>query len=155
DGVAPVGWRHRVRAIGFLSLVLAAATAFVPLVIVLWAVVGVVLGLATLLAGGSWRVAAWLTGATAISVAVALLLNLPWTLEWTSGGIFGPEQPGASGRSVAEIATLARDGQRFAVLALALYLPVVAAVAISRGWRFTWSVRAVGLVTVFGAALVA
>lgn len=155
DGIAPVGWRHRVRAIGFLSLVLAAVTAFVPLVIALWAVVGAVLALATLLAGGSWRVAAWLGGSTAISVAVAFVLNLPWSLEWARGALWAPEAAGSTGRSIADIATLGADDQRFVFMALALYLPVVAAVAITRAWRFTWSVRAASLVVVFGAALVA
>ncbi|TDT17426.1 GT2 family glycosyltransferase [Ilumatobacter fluminis] len=155
DGIAPVGWRHRVRAIGFLSLVLGVATAFVPVVIVLWAVVGLVLGVATLIAGGSWKVAAWLSGATAISVVVAFVLNLPWSLEWMQGALWSPEASGSTGRSIADIATLGTDDQRFVVLALALYVPVIAAVAITRAWRFTWSVRAAALVVVFGAALIA
>ena len=155
DGIAPVGWRHRVRALGFLTLVLAGTAAFVPVVVLLWTVVGLLLAIATLLAGGSWRVAAWLAGSTVISVATALLLNLPWTLEWTGGALFGPEAAGSTGRSLADIATLARPGERFAVLALAFYIPVVAAVAISRSWRFTWSVRAATLVVGFGAVLIA
>jgi GT2 family glycosyltransferase len=155
DGVAPVGWRHRARAIAFLTLVLAVTAAFVPVVVLLWAAVGLLLALATLIAGGSWRVAAWLAGATVSSVGLAALLNLPWTLEWNADALFGAEPAGASGRTVAEIATLARDGERFAVLALALYLPVVAAVAISRSWRFTWAVRSAVLVIAFGGALVA
>ena len=155
DGVVPVGWRHRVRAIGFLSLVLGVVTAFVPVVIVLWAIVGVVLGLGTLLAGGSWRVAAWLSGAAAISVVVAFVLNMPWSLEWMRGALWSPEAAGSTGRSIAEIATLGTDAQRFVLMSLALYIPVVAAVAITRAWRFTWSVRAAALVVVFGAAFVA
>jgi GT2 family glycosyltransferase len=155
DGIAPVGWRHRVRALGFLTLVVAGTTAFVPVVILLWTAVGLLLAIATLLAGGSWRVAAWLAGSTVVSVAAALLLNLPWTLEWTGGALFGPETAGSTGRSLADIATLARPGERFAVLAVALYVPVVAAVAISRAWRFTWSVRAATLVIGFGAVLIA
>ena len=51
DGVAPVGWRHRVRALAFLTLVLATTAAFVPVVVVaLWRGVGLLLSLATLLA---------------------------------------------------------------------------------------------------------
>ena len=46
------------------------------------------------------------------------------------------------------------SSDRFAVLAVALYLPLVAAVAIARAWRLTWSVRAALLVVVFGALMV-
>lgn len=155
DGVVDVGWRHRVRAIAFLTLVLAAVAAFVPVTVVLWAAVGALLALGTLLAGGSWRVAAWLAGSTAVSIGLALALNLPWVLEWTSDNIVGAEPAGSTGRSFTEIATLSSGTERFAVLALALYLPVVAAVAITRAWRFTWSVRAAALVIVFGTLLVA
>ena len=59
-----------------------------------------------------------------------------------------------SGRSVAALGTLASDGQRFAALALALYVPVLAALAISRAWRLTWSARGASLVIAFGGVLV-
>lgn len=155
DGVVGVGWRHRLRAVAFLTLVLATVAALVPVTIVLWAVVGALMAIATLVAGGSWRVAAWLLGSTVVSIVLALLLNLPWTLEWTRENIIGAERAGSTGRSFAEIATLTTGSERFAVLALALYLPVIAAVAITRAWRFTWSVRAAALVVGFGSALVA
>lgn len=155
DGIAQVSWRHRLRAVGFLTLVLATVAAFVPVTIVLWAVVGALLAIATLIAGGSWRVAAWLLGSTVVSIVLALVLNLPWVLEWTRDSIVGAERAGSTGRSFTEIATLTSGTERFAVLALALYLPVVAAVAITRAWRFTWSVRAAALVVGFGTALVA
>ena len=155
DGVATVGWRERLRALAFLSIVLAVAAAFVPVVIVLWLVVGVLLSLATVVALGSWRVMLWLLGATVASSLAAIVLNLPWALEWTRDSVLEPESAGATGRPLHEVATLASGDARFAVLAIALYLPVIASVAITRAWRFTWSVRAAALVVVFGAALLA
>lgn len=138
----------------YLSLVLAIAAAFVPVVVPLWAVVGSVLVVATLLAGSSWRVAAWFALGTVVSVAFGLLLNLPWVLDWTWADLTGAQRAGATGQSVAEVASLAPSWMRFSVLALGLYLPVVVALAITRAWRLTWSVRAALLVVVFGALAV-
>ncbi len=154
DGVVTVGLRHRFRSLAFLTLLLAATSGFVPVVVVLWALVGVLVAVATLLAGGSWRVASWMAGCTVLSVAGAVLLNLPWALHWAWDDLMGVDQAGSTGRGLQDIASLSPSSDRFAVLAIALYLPVIAAVAIARAWRLTWSVRAAVLVGVFGALLV-
>ena len=154
DGVGPVSQRERARCLAYLSLVVAVVAAFVPATVVLWATVGALLSIATLFAGGSWRVAAWLAGSTMVSVAVGLLLNLPWAFEWTWGDVVGPSLAGSTGRRLEDVATLAPNSERFAILALALYLPVLAAIAITRAWRLTWSVRAGMLVFGFGSVLV-
>lgn len=153
DGVASVNVRHRVRAAAFASLVLALAAAFAPVVVVLFALAGLVVSLATLLAGGSWRVAGWMLIGTVVPAAVATALNLPWALDWTWADLAGPADAGASGRSLAALASLAPNGVRFSVLAVALYLPVVAALAIARAWRLTWSARGAALVVVFGGLM--
>ena len=154
DGIAPVGLRHRLRALAFLVLVLATTAAFVPAVLVVWAAVGALLAVSTVLAAGSWRVALWLLVSTAVSLVLAAVLNLPWSLEWSRDTLIGPDASAADGRGLAEVASLAPDSDRFAVLALALYLPLLAAVAITRAWRLTWSIRAASLVFAFGALLV-
>ena len=155
DGVAPVGPRHRARALAFLTLVLAATVAFVPIVIVLWPVVGLALVLGTLLAGSSWRVAAWFAVATAASTVLAFVLNLPWSLGWSWDSLVGARPTAPTGRALHEIASLSPTTDRFAVLAVAFTVPLVGAVLITRAWRFTWSVRAALLVIAFGAVLVA
>ena len=91
---------------------------------------------------------------TALASVLAVALNLPWALHWTWDDLTGAPTAGASGRSVAALGTLASDGQRFAALALALYVPVLAALAISRAWRLTWSARGASLVIAFGGVLV-
>ncbi len=154
DGIAQVPLRLRLRALSFLILVLAVTTAFVPAVIVLWAVAGLLVAAATLLAAGSLRVAAWLAGCTVVSVVFAAVLNLPWSLDWSWADMMGVGHAGSTGRSLHEIASLSPTGDRFAVLAVALYLPWLAAVAITRAWRLTWSIRATALVVVFGALLI-
>lgn len=154
DGVAQVGIRHRARALAFLTLVLATSAAFVPVIVPMWAAVGVLLAVATVLAGSSWRVALWLAVTTAVSVLAAYVLNMPWSLDWTWDGIVGAQPPQPTGRSLGEIATLSPTTDRFATLALALYLPMLAAVLISRAWRLTWSVRAGALILGFGGLAV-
>ncbi len=155
DGVVSVGVRHRLRALAFMTLVLGVSAGFVPVVVVLWIVVGLVVALATLLAGGSWRVTLWLAGGTLVSAALGTLLNLPWALDWHWDDLMGVNQAGSTGRTIYETASLSPTTERFAVLAVALYLPVLAAVALTRAWRLTWSVRAAALVLVFGALLIA
>ena len=154
DGVAQVSARHRVRAMAFLTLTLATATAFVPVVVVLWVAVGLMLAVGTVLAGSSFRVALWFVLSTALSAGSALLLNLPWALEWSWDRVIGAAGAPTTGRGLLDISTLAPTSDRFAVLAIALYLPLLAAVAISRAWRLTWSVRAGVLVAGFGAVAV-
>jgi GT2 family glycosyltransferase len=154
DGVVPLNVRSRVRALAFLSLVLAMTIAFVPVTLLLWAVVGLLLSVSTLLAGSSWRVALWLAGSTIASIVIGLILNLPWAFEWTRENFVAPAAAGATGRPLAEVASLAPNDERFAILAVALYVPILAAVAISRAWRLTWSVRAAVLVFTFGSALI-
>jgi hypothetical protein len=153
DGVAQVDLRHRFRAIAFATLVLASTAAFVPVAIALFAVCGLLIAFATLLVGGAWRVAAWLAACTAIASLLAFVLNLPWALDWTWTTVTGPQTAGASGRNAYDVASLAPDNLRFGVLALALYVPVVAAVAITRAWRLTWSARGAALVIGFGALM--
>jgi GT2 family glycosyltransferase len=151
DGVADVGLRHRLRAVAFASLLLALTAAFVPVAVAMFAAAGALLAVATLLIGGAWRVAAWLAVSTAVASAMALVLNLPWALDWTWDDLTGAQPAGPSGRAVWEIASLAPDGLRFGVLAVVLYVPVLASLAITRAWRLTWSGRGAALVIGFGA----
>ncbi len=155
DGIGHVTPGERVSALAYLSLAVALAAAFVPVVLVMWAAVGALLALGTLLAGGSVRIAGWFGAATATSVLVGGLLNLPWSATWRWESLVGARPEGSAGRSVFEAATLAPDMERFAVLAIALYVPVFAAVAITRAWRLTWSVRAGVLVASFLGLIVA
>jgi GT2 family glycosyltransferase len=154
DGVVDPGWRGRLRALAIAALVLGLAAAFVPATVILWPLAGLLVALATVLAGGSWRVAAWIAGCTVVTTVVGLLLNLPWAVDWDRTTLTGAPLAGSTGRSLHEVATLAPTLDRFGVLALGLYLPVVVALAIARAWRFTWAVRAAALVLVFGALMV-
>ncbi|HEX6659317.1 MAG TPA: glycosyltransferase, partial [Ilumatobacter sp.] len=154
DGIGPIARRDRLRYMALSALVLALTAAFAPVTIVVWLAVGVVLSAATLIAGGSIRTAGWLAATTGVAGVVAAMLNLPWSTTWSWSAMVGPTIESPRGDGLVDLASLALDGRDFAVLAVALYLPVVVAVAITRAWRLTWAVRAAALVLVFGALAV-
>ena len=85
---------------------------------------------------------------------VGVLLNLPWIASLAADGgwtaIVGPRPAGDIGHSVLDLASFDIGNARGVLLSVALYLPVVAAVLVGRGWRFGWAVRAGLLVVVFG-----
>ncbi len=154
DGIAALHWRARLRSVAAATVILAIAGSIVPVTLPLWIVAGLLLALSTLIAGSAWRVAAWLAGATLASTCAALVLNLPWATDWTWVDLAGGQALGSDGRSLAELASLAPNEDRFAVLALGLYIPVIAAVAIARAWRLTWAIRGGALVLVFLTGMV-
>ena len=155
DVVAPVSFGRRVRQVAALALVLAVAGAFSPSVV-----------LVVLVAALAWLVAAALVraslGAALLGVAaalaaavVALLLHLPWTPRYfDSGGwdaVVGPELAGPADLGLARLARFGVGPSTLGPLAIALYLPVVAAVLVARGWRLAWAARGAVLVLAFGA----
>jgi GT2 family glycosyltransferase len=150
--------RKLVRLLAQLSLIAAVGMAFAPSFVVVFLGIGAVLAFATVAGGGSLRAAAVMVGATFGALAVALLVNLPWTIGfagrdgWTA--VVGVPQATTRGVGLQLLARMSLSGVRLGVLALVLYLPVFAAPLVSRSWRFTWAVRAAALVTVFGALAV-
>jgi len=154
DGVMPLDWRQRARYIALAALVAGGAGAFAPVVVVLLAAVGIVIAVATLLALGSWRTSLWLVGATLVASALAVALNLPWSLSWSWDAMTPVPAAAPSGRGLLDVASLGLGVPTFALLALVLYLPLLAALVLARGWRLTWAVRAAALVAVFGTLAV-
>ena len=149
DGIIGLTRRERVRRTALLAIVTALAVALAPAVLPVVAVVAVVLGLTTLAAGGGWRTAAWFTGLGLIASLAAWLLNLPWSPTWSWDDLAAPELAGPPGRGVVDVATMAIGQARLEVVALALYVPVLVALAVGRAWRLTWAARASGLIVVF------
>ncbi len=153
DGVFELSTRERIRRTVVLAIVTAIAVGMAPAVLPVVALVAVLLGLGTLIAA-SWRSAAWMVGLGLTACAGAFALNLPWSLTGSWDDLVAPTLAGAPGRGLVDVASMAIGQGRLEVLALALYLPVVIALAVARAWRFTWAVRAALLVTVFGALAV-
>ena len=149
DGILDPPVRERIRRTAVLGIVIALGVAMAPAMLVVVVIVTVVLGLTSLGAGAGWRTAMWFTVLGLTGAAGAYVLNLPWsaTLSWRD--VQAPELAGAPGRGLAEIVSMGIGGARLEILAIALYVPVLAALAVARSWRLTWAARAGGLVAVF------
>ncbi len=132
----------RMAAIGLLVAVVAAVEpAIVPVTAVV--IVALVVGSA---AAGAVRGSGRLVLAGAGGLAVAVVLHLPWTLEFLLPGATWDQVVGRSGVAATPGFT---DLLRFDVgpvggAAVALGLPLAAALPllIGREWRFEWAVRA-------------
>ena len=88
------------------------------------------------------------------ATAMAAILNLPWIFSWSWEGIVGSSPIGDPGLGLSKLASFEIGQTDFALLAVALYLPVLAALLLARAWRLTWAVRAGLLVVSFGALAV-
>lgn len=158
DAVRAVPTRKRVRILAQLVLIAAAGCAFAPASAVLLVGIGVVLALATLVAGGQWRPAAALFGGAMAGLLGALVVNLPWSTTfvgsagWTA--IVGVPPTSARGLGINTLAHFGVGTLQFGAVAVVLFLPVVVAPLVARSWRFAWSVRAAALVTVFGGVAI-
>ena len=150
-----VAGRKQLRWTAQLTLLTAVAVAFAPSFALLLALIGVLLGLATLLCGGSPTAAAKLAGAAIAATVVALFANLPWATSltgsdgWTS--IVGVPVSSARSLGVAQLARFLADDSGLGAVALLLFLPVFVAPLVARAWRFTWAIRSSALVFGFGA----
>ena len=142
DGVIGLDRRERVRRTALLAIVTALAVALAPAVLAVVVVVAVVLGVTTLVVGGGWRTAAWMAGLGLAACVAAWLLNLPWSPTWSWDDLVAPALAGPPGRGLVDVASMAIGQAGFEVLALALYVPVLVALAVARAWRLTWAARA-------------
>jgi GT2 family glycosyltransferase len=164
DGYVHIPARQRLRMLCQLSLLTAVVFAFVPAFGLLVVAVAVILALSTMIAGGSWRSAMLMLSTAVAAGVVAVIANMPWSgsLVGRGGwdvvaGITPPRAAGAAvgalgahGLGVGKLAQFGLGSGQFGVLAIALYLPVLVAPLVARSWRFTWSIRAAGLVVGFG-----
>jgi hypothetical protein len=154
DGTVELALDDRIRRTLAAGLVLALAAAFAPVMLPLAVALVVVFALATVLARGSLRTAGWSLVTGLAAVVVAAILNLPWITSWSWEGVVGAEPIGEAGLGLVPLATFEIGRTDFAALALALYLPVIAAVLLARAWRLTWAIRASMTVLVFGGLAV-
>ena len=154
DGIVTLAWPERLRRTAAAAVVVGLAAAFVPVMVVVAFVITVVLSAATLLALAPWRTALLYLGVGSVAVFGGVLLNFPWATTWTWDQLVGPPPIGDPGRGLTDLATFQIGSIDFAWPALALYVPVVAAIALARAWRLTWAIRSGLLVVVFGAAAV-
>ena len=152
DFVVRPARRKQIRRVAQLTIVVALAVAFVPSFLLLFAVVVAVLAASTFASGGAWRVAATTLAAGAIAIVGALVLNVPWSFELFRGAwstSLGVRPIGAPSFGVLRILSFDLANWYVVPLALALYLPVIVAPLLARGWRLAWAVRSAMLVVTF------
>ncbi len=148
------GARRHVQLLAGGALVAAIATGFTPAYLVLVLVSAVLVALATLVTGAPIAAAARLLLAGSVAALGAALLNGPWLVDhlrtggWTA--IVGPAPAAGISSSAVDVVSFDIGSVRGVVLSLALYLPVLAAVLLGRGWRLGWAARAAALVLGFG-----
>jgi GT2 family glycosyltransferase len=153
DGVLQLGPRERIRRSAVAGIVVAVATALAPPFILLVAGVTVVLALSSLLIGSGWRTSMWFFVAGASAAAVGWVLNLP-AASWSWHDLSAIPLAGAPGRGLEDVASMNIGRARLSLLTLALYVPVITGLVLSRAWRLTWAGRAAGLVVTFGVLAV-
>ena len=158
DAFAPRKPREQVRWLAQLALLTAVVTAFTPTFAAIVAVIGFALALATLLARGSLFTALSLFVGAVVAALLALVLNLPWmTSMFGANGwdtFVGAPAATSSTTGVVRMLRFAVGPDQFGVLAVALWIPVVVAPLLARGWRLTWAARG-GLLAVVSLALAA
>jgi len=157
DAFATLDRRDFIAKLAALSLLTAVVTAFTPAFALIVVFIAVLLAVATLLSRGSVIASLTLIAGGLIAAIVALLLNLPWfTSLFGSNGwdsFVGAPRPNAAGTGIAQILRFGVGPDRFGALAIALWIPVLAAPLLARGWRLTWAAR--GGVLAVGSLLVA
>ena len=137
--------REELYRVARLALLVGFVAAFEPSFLVVVVISGLLLALATVVARGSARAAVTLFAGASIAAGVALLINLPWvnSLIGTHGWdafVGVPSQPSPN----VGVATVLRFGigpSSLGVLAIALWVPALAAPLLARGWRLTWAAR--------------
>ena len=151
DGLVNMPWQEQFHKTLLAAMVLAVTVAFAPVMLPIAFLTSLLLGVGTLLALAPWRTALRYVGVGLAATVGAALLNLPWVTTWYWEGIVGAPPIGDPHRGLFELASFEIGRTDFAALALALYIPVIAAVALARAWRLTWAIRSGVLVLAFGA----
>ena len=154
DGFVPPAPGERRRSAIGLVLVVSVAAALAPVAALVSTVVLLAMALATVMVRGSWRTAGWFV-LSAASGPGAVIMNLPWSTSWSWDGMVGVPTSTPVGTGLVRTLALGDPDSSLAALAIGLYLPVIAAVAISRAWRLTWAVRGATLSLIGAALLVA
>ena len=144
DGVLSVSAAKRRRMLFAIILVTAAGGSFAPVVVPLVVMVLVLLALSSWLMRSPTLVVARFFLA-AVAASTSWLLLLPSSLGWRWSTLTGGELTGVSVADARHAMSFGGDGG-FGLLGVALIVPVISALLITRAWRLTWAVRGASLV---------
>ncbi|MEZ5259732.1 MAG: glycosyltransferase, partial [Ilumatobacteraceae bacterium] len=152
DAVAVVSPRELARSVAGIALVTALVGSFAPAFLLVVPLVAVVVLLGTALAGGS-RTVLTATLVAIVGTAGSALLLGPFAGRFLDRGewdwLVGPTF--LEGRSIGwqRLLSLSVGPRPLGILAIGLYVPVLAGPLVARGWRLTWAARAAALVIAF------
>lgn len=132
--------------------------AFVPSFVLLVGLVGVLWLMGDVLAGTHRKQVLW-SGLLTVVVAIgATVVQVPWLSSMVASDAWnrftGSTTHAGNQLGLKSLAQLDFGSTRFGVIILALYLPVIAGLAIVKPERFVWAVRSAALVVGAGALTV-
>lgn len=157
DAVAVVSTKERIKILASLGLLCATVGAFTPVFPLLVLVAAVLFAVGTVLARGSATVLVGVATAAG-AVLIAALLNLPWSTTLVSeggwGDLLGATPAGPPALGLLAVATFGIGVVALGPAVLGLYVPVLAAPLVGRGWRLTWAARAAAQALGFGLIVV-
>ena len=155
DDYVSVTMRERVRLGAQLSLLSAVLFAFAPATALLIVSIGVAFAISGLIARTALIPSALILLGTAIALVGGLLLNLPWSAALPGSTwdiVVGAPIRGGAPSGIRRLLSFSVASGSKSVLAMAFWIPVVAAPLLARGWRLTWAARG-ALMAVAGLGL--
>lgn len=149
---------NRSQLLARAILIAGITVAFVPSFALLVALVGLLWLVGDVLGGANLKQMLW-SGLFAISVPIgATIVQVPWLNNMVAGDAWtwftGSATRSGNNLGIKDLAQLDFGSLRFGVVILALYLPVVAGLAIVKSERFIWAARSAALVVGAGALTV-
>ena len=142
---------RRSQLLASLLLLVAVASLFAPVALVVVLFVALLVLAASLITATPWRASAWFVASLLISVGGAAVLHAPWSVDFVGSGwwakLAGPGHP-ATGASLLDVASFGVGNAVWRWALVAAYVPVVVAALVSRGARAAWPTRALLLVVV-------
>ena len=136
---------RRAQLLASMLLLVAIASTFAPVALVVVASVALLLGLAGLVTATPWRATGWFVGSLVIGVVGAAVLHAPWSVSFVGADfwakLLGAGHP-ATGASLLDIASFGVGNVVWRWAIVAAYVPVVIVALLSRGARAAWPTRA-------------
>jgi GT2 family glycosyltransferase len=158
EAYTAVPLRKRLRFLAQLALMVAIATAFAPGYLLVVVFMGLALAAATVIGRASVQAALTMLGTAVVAAVLAAAANGPWLVSLSGSGgwdaIVGVPPVTTNSVGIEKLASFAVGRGSISVLALALYVPLLAALLVARSWRLTWAIRAMSLVIGFGWLIV-
>jgi len=136
---------RRSQLLASLLLLVAIASLFSPVALVVVVFVALLVSIASLVTATPLRASAWFFVSLLLGVGGAAVLHAPWSVDFVGSNwwekLMGPGHP-ATGASLLDIASFGVGNVVWRWVVIAAYVPVVVAALVTRGARAAWPTRA-------------